>query len=88
MQIVNLCPECGSCLLSAQKKTGFNKLYKCEACDSLLKAESESKSADIYIAGLLLIISILFLSVAVFFVIIRNIFTHTYVVKIVKPSQQ
>ncbi len=84
MQIVNVCPECGSSELLAQKKAGFNKFYKCETCCSLLKMESESKVWDIYIAGLLLIVSMFFLSIAVFFVIIRNIFTNTYVVKIVK----
>lgn len=88
MQIVNVCPECGSCLLYAQKKMSFNKLYKCKACDSLLKAESESKSLDMYIAWLFLIISILFLSVAVFFMIIKDMFSHSYVVKLVKSGRQ
>ncbi len=85
MQIVEACPECGSSALLAQKRNGFNKLYKCETCGSLLKTESESKVMDIYIAGLLLIISILFLSIAVFFVVVRNIFSTTHMVKIVKP---
>ncbi len=84
MQTLEFCPECGSHALIAERNSALNKLFTCEACGSLLKAERESTVFDVFIAGLLLIVSILFLSIAVFFVVVRNIFGDADSVKVVK----